>query len=104
MTDSVTAFYDSLASEYHLLFADWDASVRRQGEILDRLIAAQLGPPPHTVLDCACGIGTQALGLAQLGYTVHGTDISPAAVERSRREAVRLGVPLTTAIADLRAL
>jgi len=36
MADSVARFYDGLADEYHLLFADWDASVRRQGEILDR--------------------------------------------------------------------
>lgn len=104
LTNSVTSFYDGLADEYHLLFADWDASVRRQGEILDRLIAGQLGPPPHRVLDCACGIGTQALGLAARGYQVHGTDISPAAVARAQREATRLGVALTTAIADLRAL
>ena len=102
--DSTIRFYDGLADEYHLLFADWDASVRRQGEILDRLIAGRLGPPPHRVLDCACGIGTQALGLAARGYRVHGTDISPAAVERAQREAARLGVPLTTAVADLRAL
>jgi glycine/sarcosine N-methyltransferase len=104
MPDSVTRFYDGLADEYHLLFADWDASVRRQGEILDRLIASRLGPPPQTVLDCSCGIGTQAIGLAGRGYRVHGTDISPAAVERAQREAAQLGVPLTTGVADLRAL
>src|SRR3712207_1005254 len=104
MADSVTRFYDDLAEEYHLLFADWDASVRRQGAVLDRLIAGRLGPPPHRVLDCACGIGTQAIGLADRGYRVHGTDISPAAVARARREADRLGVSLTTAVADLRAL
>jgi SAM-dependent methyltransferase len=104
VNDSVARFYDGLADEYHLLFADWDASVRRQGEILDRLIADRLGPPPHRVLDCACGIGTQVIGLAQRGYRVHGTDISPAAVARAQREAARLGVSLTTAVADLRAL
>jgi glycine/sarcosine N-methyltransferase len=104
MADTVTSFYDGLSDEYHLLFADWDASVRRQGEILDRLIVGRLGPPPHRVLDCACGIGTQAIGLAAHGYRVHGTDISPAAVARAQREAARLGVPLTTAVADMRAL
>jgi glycine/sarcosine N-methyltransferase len=104
MADAVTSFYDGLADEYHLLFADWDASVRRQGEILDRLIAGRLGPPPHRVLDCSCGIGTQAIGLAGRGYRVHGTDISPAAVQRAQREAARLGVPLTIGVADLRAL
>src|SRR4051812_18331982 len=104
MPDSVTGFYDGLADEYHLLFADWDASVRRQGEILDRLISRQIGPAPHTMLDCSCGIGTQAIGLALRGYQVHGTDISPAAVERAQREAIRLGAMLTAGVADLRAL
>jgi SAM-dependent methyltransferase len=102
--DSVTAFYNQLAGEYHLLFADWDQSVRRQAEILDRLIAAQLGPAPQRVLDCSCGIGTQAIGLAGRGYAVHGTDLSAAAVERAAREAARLGVQLTTGVADLRHL
>jgi 2-polyprenyl-3-methyl-5-hydroxy-6-metoxy-1,4-benzoquinol methylase len=132
--DSVAAFYNGLADEYHLLFADWDASVRRQGEILDRLIAASFPHPPtpeavphppapspasgrggddstsvagrspRRVLDCSCGIGTQAIGLALKGYAVHGTDLSPAAVARAQREAARLGVTLTTDVADLRAL
>ena len=112
MADTVTGFYDGLADEYHLLFADWDASVRRQGVILDRLIAAQLGREPGgqserapvAILDCSCGIGTQAIGLAERGYRVHATDISPAAVKRATREAARFGVSLTTGVADLRAL
>jgi SAM-dependent methyltransferase len=104
VTDSVAAFYDGLADEYHLLFANWDQSVRRQGEILDRLIAARLGPPPRRLLDCSCGIGTQAIGLAERGYAVHATDLSASAVERAALEAARLGVTLTTGVADLRHL
>ncbi|MGE3908954.1 MAG: class I SAM-dependent methyltransferase [Chloroflexota bacterium] len=112
MADSVQRFYDGLSDGYHLLFADWDASVRRQGEVLDRLIQRELGRGPDpsqeasavSVLDCSCGIGTQAIGLAGCGYRVHGTDLSPAAVARAAREAARLGVPLTTGVADLRAL
>ena len=104
MDDAVTRFYDGLAAAYHLLFADWDASVGRQGEILDRLIAGRLGAEPHRVLDCSCGIGTQAIGLALRGHRVHGTDISPVAVARAQVEAARLGAPLTTEVADLRTL
>src|SRR6185369_9466891 len=104
MDDSVADFYNRLAGDYHLLFADWDRAVRRQGDILDRLIAARLGPPPQRVLDCSCGIGTQAIGLAERGYVVHATDLSAAAVERAARESDRLGVPLTTGVADLRDL
>jgi 2-polyprenyl-3-methyl-5-hydroxy-6-metoxy-1,4-benzoquinol methylase len=35
------------------------------------------------VLDCACGIGTQSLGLAKLGYHVTGSDLSADAVRRA---------------------
>jgi SAM-dependent methyltransferase len=105
VANSVAGFYDGLAAEYHLLFADWDASVRRQGVILDRLLVGQLAQPePQRVLDCSCGIGTQAIGLALRGHRVHGTDLSPAAVERAQREAARLGATLTTEVADLRDL
>lgn len=57
-------FHDELAAHYDLMYADWDASITRQGKALDALPASALGPGPHTVLDNACGIGTQALGLA----------------------------------------
>ena len=58
MADSVREFYDELAENYHLIFADWHGSMRRQAAALDTLIASALGPDPHTILDCACGIGT----------------------------------------------
>ena len=57
-------FYDELAGDYPLIYADRDASVRRQGDALDALI----GQDGVTVLDCSCGIGTQAIGLALRGH------------------------------------
>lgn len=104
MNDSAAEFYDHFAGEYHLLLADWARSVAWQGEVIDQLIRAELGDGGRTVLDCACGIGTQALGLAQRGYRVHATDISPAAVERAAREAAELGVELSVSVADLQSL
>ncbi len=105
MPDDVLQFYQELAQDYHLIFADWTKTIERQGTALDRLIRAYLGDQPDlAVLDCSCGIGTQALGLAARGYTVHATDLSPAAVERAAREAAARGVPLTTGVADLRTL
>ncbi len=102
--ESVQAFYDDLAGAYHLIYTDWDASVRRQGAVLSDLIARELGPGQRTVLDAACGIGTQAIGLALHGHRVTGTDLSPAAVRRAGAEAARFGVELTLASADLREL
>ncbi len=63
-----------------------------------------MGPRPASVLDCSCGIGTQAIGLAKLGYTVHATDLSPAAVERAKREAASFGVSMAFGVADFRFL
>lgn len=104
MTPSAQQCYDGLADEDHLMFADWRAAVVRQGEVLDRLIRRQVGTSASTVLDCACGIGTQAIGLATRGYTVHATDLSPAAVARAAREAPSFGAILTFGVADFRAL
>jgi glycine/sarcosine N-methyltransferase len=104
MQPSILQFYDGLADEYHLMFADWREEVLRQGEALDLLIRRQVGPSASTVLDCACGIGTQAIGLATRGYTVSATDLSPAAVERAAKEAEFFGASLTFDVADFRAL
>ena len=104
MKDSVLQFYEQLAADYHLIFADWEMAVRRQGEILKNLIVQRMGPGLHSVLDCSCGIGTQAIGLARLGYTVHATDLSPAQVERAKKEAASFGVLITFGVADFRVL
>lgn len=102
--DPVARFYDDLAGFYHLLFDDWDAAVERQAQAVDALLTRLAGPGRKRILDAACGIGTQAIGLARLGHDVRGTDLSGAAVMRARREAARLGAKLKIGVADLRSL
>ncbi|MFI6448271.1 class I SAM-dependent methyltransferase [Kitasatospora sp. NPDC050543] len=102
--DSVADFYDRLAADYHLIFADWDATMTRQGEVLDAVIRGRLGEGAASVLDCSCGIGTQAIGLALRGHRVTGTDLSSAAVGRAAREAALRGARLPAATADMRRL
>jgi glycine/sarcosine N-methyltransferase len=97
-------FYDDLAADYHLVYADWPASVRRQGRALARFIREQAGPAAHTVLDCACGIGTQAIGLALEGFSVRGSDVSPKEIARARDEAAGFGVDIELHVADFRHL
>lgn len=104
MNESVLKFYEDFAGEYHLIFADWRKEVLRQGKVLDNLIRDQLGETARTVLDCTCGIGTQAIGLASCGYGVHATDLSPTSIERARQEAQSFGVTLQFEVADLRVL
>jgi glycine/sarcosine N-methyltransferase len=101
---SVLEFYDGLAADYHLVYGDrWDEAVAHQGAALDRLIRAER-PGATDVLDCSCGIGTQAIGLALHGYRVQGTDISERSVERGRDEAARLGAEVAFGFADFRDL
>lgn len=105
MNDASTArFYDELASDYHLIFADWDRSMARQGKALHAVIRSTLNVESAKVLDCACGIGTQTIGLALQAHRVTGTDISPVAVERARREAAKRGVNIFVQAADMRFL
>jgi glycine/sarcosine N-methyltransferase len=104
MTGSTRQFYDALSTNYHLIFADWHASVERQGGHLDRLLRRHLSETRRTLLDCACGIGTQACGLALNGWQVHGTDLSPAAVEQARQNARSFGIEMTFGVADFRTL
>jgi SAM-dependent methyltransferase len=53
-------------------------------------------------LDCTCGIGTQALPLATLGYEVTATDVSRAAVDRARVEAAARGIDVDLKVCDVR--
>jgi SAM-dependent methyltransferase len=97
-----TPFYDDLAELYHLIYPDWEGSIRRQAQALDALIVETLGEGPRSVLDVSCGIGTQALGLAARGRRVVGSDLSPAAIARARREALARGLAIPFSVADMR--
>jgi len=96
-------FYDALAPHFHLIHPDWEASVARQGEQLDGVIQ-EFAPGARTVLDCACGIGTQALGLAARGYAVTASDIAETALKRARKEAARRSLAIDFSRADMREL
>ena len=95
-------YYNRLASYYKYIYPDWDASVQRQAEALDGVIRDFVGERPKTVLDAACGIGTQSIGLAKVGYQVSSSDISPAEIEKARQEALRYGVQIEFRVVDMR--
>lgn len=100
----VESFYDDLAADYHLVYEDWHEAVPRQGTMLDDLIRSQLGDRTCAILDCSCGIGTQAIGLALHGHAVHATDLSARSIDRARQEARTFGVEINFDVTDLRNL
>lgn len=97
----MTTFYDQLTPFFHLLYQDWNASVRRQGEQLAAVIEAEW-PSSRKILDVSCGIGTQAIGLALHGYSVSASDLSEKAIERARQEARNRNAEVSFSVCDMR--
>jgi len=104
MAEPVLDFYDSLAPHYHLIFDDWDQTIARQARVLDQILAAHNPSPSLKVLDCACGIGTQAIGLASLGHQVVASDLSPAAIARARHEAAQRNLSIDFHVSSMTSL
>lgn len=97
-------FYDSLASQYDKLFLDWQAATREQAEILERIFTSNGFDRNARVLDCACGIGTQSIGLAMLGYDVTASDISEGELAEARARAANNNAVIRFEQADFCAL
>jgi SAM-dependent methyltransferase len=97
-------FYDSLASHYDKLFLDWQSATQEQALLLQRLFKQFCSQQSPAILDCACGIGTQAIGLASLGYNVTASDISTAELEQAEKRAEENHVRIRLVRADFRAL
>lgn len=104
MADKVTEFYEPFAEFYHLIFDDWDAAMARQARAIDQLLRGEMGKAPLRILDCACGIGTQTLGLAQLGHVLTASDIAGNAVARGRIEARRRSLAVSFHVSDMTSL
>ena len=100
----IQTFYDDMATSYDKLFLNWQAATREQAVILDRIFRAEGFDASSRILDCACGIGTQAIGLASLGYSVTASDISDGELAQAEKRAEENRVEIRFAHADFRAL
>jgi SAM-dependent methyltransferase len=93
-TDVVAAGpYDTLAEVY-----DWlvpELLLTPEGSAV---AFAEHIEPGARVLDCACGTGTLAVGLALRGHEVAATDASAAMVVRTERLAAEHGARVDTAV------
>jgi len=100
----LSEFYDQLAPFYHLIYEDWESSIAWQGDFLHDIIQAEWGSDVKSVLDAACGIGTQCLALARRGYRMTASDLSQGAVARAKVEAEVRGLDIAYSVCDMRAL
>lgn len=97
-------FYDNMAPQYDKLFLDWQATTHEQAVILNKLFVDNGFDKTARILDCACGIGTQAIGLAALGYTVTASDISDGELAEAAARARENDVNIRFRHADFCAL
>jgi SAM-dependent methyltransferase len=82
----------------------WDARYRQAREsspskvLLDN---RHLLPGSGTALDVACGLGANALLLAEHGLTTHAWDSSSVAIDKLQERAQAHGVSVETAVRDV---
>ena len=102
--DITQTFYDHLASQYDKLFLDWQATTQEQAVILKKLFLNNGFDDTARILDCACGIGTQSIGLAALGYHVTASDISDGELAQAKERSEKNNVNIRFEHADFCAL
>lgn len=97
-------FYNNLATKYDKLFLDWQATTGEQAEILHKIFECNGFDKTAKILDCACGIGTQVIGIAALGYNVTASDISDGELAEAEKRAIENNVDISFKHADFCAL
>ena len=104
VADVTQNFYDSMASQYDKFYLDWQEATRTEAAFLQGIFREYGFDGSARILDCACGIGTQAIGLAALGYAVTGSDLSAGELREAEKRAAENGAALTLRQADFRDL
>ena len=87
--------YGTLAAVYDFLVPEPLLSPEGSASAFEELLAGL--EPGARVLDCACGTGALAVGLALRGFEVTASDASPEMVARAQALAAERGVALQTA-------
>lgn len=87
------------------LRAKWDARYGEGDRVSEpaRVLTENLHllPPAGRALDLACGLGANALVLAERGLEVSAWDLSPVAIARLRDECKRCGVTVDAQVRDV---
>ncbi len=100
----VAKLYDDIAPVYSEYYDDYHQTVMKQGLDLANLLKKNGVAEGAKILDCSCGIGTQAIGLARHGFRVTGCDISPGSIKEAQKNAEIFGVKSDFFPCDMRAL
>lgn len=85
--------YDALSEDYDR-FVNWQERLAYELPFLEQVLKSIPTPAGRklNLLDTACGTGMHAIALAQRGYEVAGSDLSPNMIAQARQNAARAGV------------
>lgn len=97
-------FYDQMANQYDKLFQNWEETTKEQAALLDKIFKSYGFDTDAELLDCACGIGTQAVGIAQKGYKVTASDLSEGELAEAKKRAADNHVDIVFTQVDFCAL
>lgn len=92
----MTHAFDKEYWEHH-----WDDRTSRTVAANPYLVQETAGSMPGSALDAGCGVGAEAIWLAEQGWRVTGADISAAALDAAAKQARSAGVDVTWIEADL---
>lgn len=99
----MTSVFDAYAAYYDLLYRDKDYAAEAQ-YVVDHI--RRYAPNATRILELGCGTGGHAECLAQMGFSVHGIDMSPTMLDRAEQR--KAGLPsdlaarMTFALGDIR--
>jgi SAM-dependent methyltransferase len=94
----VVSGYDALAEVYEWLISDAKLAPADFAASFDDVLGSL--PPDARVLDCSCGTGQLAVGLAGRGMQVVATDASETMVRRTAELSEEFGASVRTLRAD----
>lgn len=99
-----TDYYDYFADKYYIMLKNWKDKINQQGKILKSILEKYSKNKVMTILDCTCGIGIQAISLAQEGFIVVGSDLSQNELDFATEEARKRNLDINFLKADCRYL
>jgi ubiquinone/menaquinone biosynthesis C-methylase UbiE len=82
--------FSRTAEKYDRFAEDHPNLTRIRGKVYGHLM--EYVEPGAQILELNAGTGTDAVHLAQLGYSVHATDIAPGMLDRLQEKVKRLGL------------
>ncbi len=88
-----------MAGKWDAVYADQQCDVTTAADVIRQ--NRHLLPANGTVLDLACGLGGNAILMAQHGLSVHAWDVSSVALDKISHYAHKYGLDITTTLRDI---